>query len=288
MAELGDFLLGTTDPEVDRVQVDVTMLDYDFVNACSKLSELKAVLKVLKSGKEGRYPHLEKCVEDKVMSMLSEKDRAKVLSMKSNATATEVYDAEKELEDWIGDAKKGDGFKGPTIPSTNTPAPPDTGDIFNVAPPAPPPASATSVFNKPGMAPIRGSREANVKISRDARGMPSHETADPSDNVATKDRLNKESMSNRDYFRAWDKFDVDAEIESLDAEEQAKAIQAKEAREGARVRDEKNRERREKEMYELRTTLNFTNRSEKEREWSSGERNAPFVHTCLWCVYTIG
>ncbi len=48
MAELGDFLLGTADPEVDKVQVEVTMMDYDFVKNCDKVHELKAVLKTLK------------------------------------------------------------------------------------------------------------------------------------------------------------------------------------------------------------------------------------------------
>jgi len=48
MAELGDFLLGATDPLVDKIQVDVSMLDYDFVLKCDKINELKAVLKVLK------------------------------------------------------------------------------------------------------------------------------------------------------------------------------------------------------------------------------------------------
>jgi hypothetical protein len=48
MAELGDFLLGAGDAEVDRIEVDVTMLDYDYVNSCEKLPELKGILKVLK------------------------------------------------------------------------------------------------------------------------------------------------------------------------------------------------------------------------------------------------
>lgn len=49
MAELGDFLLGANgDPEVDRIKVEVTMMDYDYVRSCDKLPELKAILKVLK------------------------------------------------------------------------------------------------------------------------------------------------------------------------------------------------------------------------------------------------
>jgi len=76
-------------------------------------------------------------------------------------------------------------------------------------------------------------------------------------------------MTNRDYFRAWDKFDVEKEIEELDAEDEAAAIKAKEAREGAKAREEKNRRRREKEMNDLRDKLNFDNMSTKERKWMS-------------------
>ena len=82
-------------------------------------------------------------------------------------------------------------------------------------------------------------------------------------------RLNKESMSNRDYFRAWDKFDVEKQIEDLDAEDEEEKIKAKEAREGARAREEKSRARREREMEELRGKMKFNDLTEKERKWMS-------------------
>lgn len=47
MAELGDFLLGMGDPDVDKINVDVNMLDYDYVAKCDRITELKAILKVL-------------------------------------------------------------------------------------------------------------------------------------------------------------------------------------------------------------------------------------------------
>ena len=37
-------------------------------------------------------------------------------------------------------------------------------------------------------------------------------------------------MSNRDYFRAWDKFDVNDELDALDAEDEVERMRAQEAR----------------------------------------------------------
>ena len=46
MAELGDFLLGNTE-ELNKVHVDVNMLDYDHVAKTDDLTELKAILHML-------------------------------------------------------------------------------------------------------------------------------------------------------------------------------------------------------------------------------------------------
>ncbi len=34
------------------------IVDYDYVNSCQDIKKLRAVLKVLESGKEGHYPHV--------------------------------------------------------------------------------------------------------------------------------------------------------------------------------------------------------------------------------------
>ena len=56
MAELGDALTGDIDGLSDGVTVD--MLDYEFVSSCNDIKQLKAILNVLHSGKEGIYPHV--------------------------------------------------------------------------------------------------------------------------------------------------------------------------------------------------------------------------------------
>mmetsp|Transcript_19069 Transcript_19069/g.39713 ORF Transcript_19069/g.39713 Transcript_19069/m.39713 type:complete len:1022 (-) Transcript_19069:75-3140(-) len=265
MAELGDFLLGANDPEVERVKVEVTMLDYDYVQTCNKMPELKAILKMLKSGKEGRYPHLEKTVEEKVLSMLPEKDRKKVLSMRSEASSSEIYDEEKELNAWL-ESMGGTSKPKVSVPVGITEVPPvppsSSGDIFgdDPAPPAPPPVTSSGGSRYP---PVRGSKEAGLNNARKARG----EKAPAPAYTESKPRLNKESMSNRDYFRAWDKFDVEAEEKALEEAEQEGDERAQQARYEARRKEEKNRIRRQKEMAKLRDSLNFDSMSEKERTW---------------------
>lgn len=59
MAELGQ---GLIDEEAKSTGVQVEMLDYDYVEKCNDVKELKAILSVLQSGKEGHYPHVSKCI----------------------------------------------------------------------------------------------------------------------------------------------------------------------------------------------------------------------------------
>lgn len=52
MAELGEFLVSSE----SKVPIDVDMLDYDYINKCSDPNKLQAIVELLKSGKEGYYP----------------------------------------------------------------------------------------------------------------------------------------------------------------------------------------------------------------------------------------
>jgi len=78
------------------------MLDYDYIAKCDKVNELKAILGVLKSGKEGKYPHLEKTCEEKCMELMPATERKKVMSMRQQVTKLEIHDEKKSLEEWLG------------------------------------------------------------------------------------------------------------------------------------------------------------------------------------------
>ncbi|KAF1795519.1 Tetratricopeptide repeat [Phytophthora cactorum] len=66
------------------------MLDYGFVKRCTDLDELKGILAMLRSGKEGRYPGLEK----------PQRARSKILRMRSGPTANELTTEIDELANW--------------------------------------------------------------------------------------------------------------------------------------------------------------------------------------------
>ncbi|KAH8048404.1 hypothetical protein JL722_12455 [Aureococcus anophagefferens] len=72
MAELGDFIC---QGRVSAKEVSVEMMDYTYVDKCEDLPELRSILKELKTGTYGRYPHLEGHVEKKILNLLPPKER---------------------------------------------------------------------------------------------------------------------------------------------------------------------------------------------------------------------
>ena len=54
----------------DVVDVPIDHLDYGFVENCQDAKELQKILAYLRTGKEGRYDHLEKFVENRLLGTL--------------------------------------------------------------------------------------------------------------------------------------------------------------------------------------------------------------------------
>ncbi|KAA0154133.1 hypothetical protein FNF29_02753 [Cafeteria roenbergensis] len=100
-AQLASSMLGATDLESDRkIEVDISWLDFDYVARCSDPDRLHAMLDVLKSGSQGRYPELERATEDRLVAVLPADKRALYLARTRGASAAEVAGAKAELEDW--------------------------------------------------------------------------------------------------------------------------------------------------------------------------------------------
>ena len=57
---------GGNEVHYDDQWIDYEKLDYDHVRQCSNLPELKAILRVLETGREGMYPHLEQFTRDRI------------------------------------------------------------------------------------------------------------------------------------------------------------------------------------------------------------------------------
>lgn len=84
-----------------KKHIDVCMLDYDYINKCMDLDELKGILWTLKSGTEGRYPHLEEFTERKILSMLPPNERSRILQMKSEPSEYHVQEEVDDLTSWM-------------------------------------------------------------------------------------------------------------------------------------------------------------------------------------------
>ena len=80
--------------------IHVEMLDYDHVDNCTDIDELKGILALLRSGKEGRYVQLEQHTEKRILQVLPEYERKKILRMKNGPTSNEVASEEAELASW--------------------------------------------------------------------------------------------------------------------------------------------------------------------------------------------
>lgn len=83
------------------IDVPIEHLDYSYVGKCEDSTELKRILAVLKSGKEGKYPALEQTVEEKIISLLPPSERDTWIAMTRDPTYRDRELARREVEDFL-------------------------------------------------------------------------------------------------------------------------------------------------------------------------------------------
>jgi len=84
-----------------QIQVEADMLDYGYVDRCSSPKELYAILLALRGGKYGRYEHLEKCVEDKLIDRMGPQQRKKYLGLTRGPSIEEQSIAASDIDAWL-------------------------------------------------------------------------------------------------------------------------------------------------------------------------------------------
>jgi len=202
-----EFLLGNDGTNsIYLNNVDSSMLDYDYVRECDDVPTLKGILKLLVTGKEGKYPHLEETVSTKILSLLPTKDRRRIISMSSSASPSEIECCKTDLESWV------ETFSHPQESHTETTTNyEEANEIFSSRDQSEP---ITKNLNK--LISVRGSTKSTAVIrasqsSQSSSRVTSQHTSKKSVDVrlSKSKRISKESLSNRDYFRAWDKFDCE-------------------------------------------------------------------------------
>ncbi|KAG7383306.1 hypothetical protein PHYPSEUDO_003845 [Phytophthora pseudosyringae] len=174
--------------------IDVEMLDYGFVERCVDLDELKGVLATLRSGKEGRYAALEKATEDRILALLPERERNKILRMRSGPTANELTDEIDELANWAAAMDlKNEALKRQTPIKREHP-------------------------------PVRGQKASDETQSELVRA--------PTKVAAEEKTEQKKAKAIPAYdFRSWEQYDVDRALEEIDQESERAREQARKQRE---------------------------------------------------------
>jgi len=139
MAELGSFFLGNDGESAPEVRID--MLDFDYVEKCEDVRLMKAIVNKLLSGDEGHYPELNKRAEEKLMSLLPEKERSRIERLKKEVTAEEEFEAKENMEQWLhsmGSGSKENAGTGVAATSSNKNKAPPRGSKATAGPSKPP------------------------------------------------------------------------------------------------------------------------------------------------------
>ena len=210
------------------IDVKTNMLDYDYVNDCNDIPALKEILRLLVSGKEGRYPQLEETVIEKILFLLPEKDKKKVLAMSSTISSQEVESEKAALNEWLQEMQIGRATtKTESLCSNKKPYDIEHEDII-----FPTDEDKGEEMKYP---PVRVQHVEGVSNKRrhfpkvqDSKGgdrmkFQNEKKEEEASNMKNDNncggRIPKETHSNRDYFRAWDKFDYEAAEKRVDEED---------------------------------------------------------------------
>jgi len=232
MAELGDFVC---QGRRKVCEVTLEMMDYKYVDKCSDCPELRTILTELKSGKHGKYPHLEQHTEKRILELLPAKDRKKVEALQSKPTPADEAQASSELKDFeAGVAEADERLRTEVYVAKAGKA----GDRL------PPPRGHKGDAAKPKAAP----RAPETYLEED-------EQQDKAARIPGYD------------FRAWDKFDVDGECDKLDEKDKALERARKERAEAARRRDEAKARRALADLSKEREALRADDMAPAERQF---------------------
>ncbi|CAM9464078.1 unnamed protein product [Chrysoparadoxa australica] len=254
MAELGDFLVSGGAGEEKEITVD--MLDFEYANNCEDVEQLRGMLHVLKSGKEGHFPRLEKHIEERLLAVLPAKERAKVLQMRHVPDSNEVHEARSQLEAWqMGIRSKDESLRKVQVKGSGPvgPAGEAEGAADSIWPEHAPSGRA--------LAPVRGDQQQPKVQPMEQCGGQGRGPSSTAGATAERQRL-----SGYD-FAAWDKYDPDKVIQE---EEEADAIKAQEVLtnlDKSRKAQEKSRARREVELNELREKMQLDTLTEVEADY---------------------
>jgi len=228
MAELGDYLQqGVTSGK----EVTVEMMEYKYVETCEDPAELRAILNRLRSKEEGYYPHLETTVENKLMGLIPEKERKKVLALRSGPDAHDISEAGAALSAWAEQVRVEDkSIEDDRESQSCRPLPPVRGQ-----------KGVKTTTNK------QAKKEVEKEVEIKSKTPSSHVYDAP------------------DYFRKWDAYDAEAEENAIEAVEVEGILEAEKATKAHEAKEKGRAARREAELADLRGKMSWASMSKVQR-----------------------
>jgi len=268
MAELlsGGALLGDEDGR--KLDVQVEHLEYEYIEKCTDSRKVKAILEVLQSGQEGHYPDLERFAEERLLALLPEKERIKLLRLKHKTTPQEVAEAELELEKRRVEILSKDmqllrlrGQVGEESSAENKGNIPTSSVIFDDA--------RTVAAAGKRLPPVRGSSGSNPVSASRSVSITSTTVSTTAPASESEQKTVPQRISGYDW-KAWEKFDVDAACAEVEGEEKSEgkspSVGLDSYSDAVASAGEKRAAAHKREMDHLKSELGANNLSEVQRQ----------------------
>ena len=239
--------------------VDVKHLDYEYIKKCTDKAELKNILLVLRSGKEGLWPDLETFAEKHYLELLSARERKLYIAQHSEASADEKRAASDDVASFLSDIKAKDAaiaarsrndIKCDAMNEAS-------GAIFNEK------MASRAVPTSRPLPPVRNAPRAEPTDK--AAAIPAYE-AISEDEAAKLAKKRDERLSGYDW-RGWEKYDVDAELDKLEKEEERSKRQIEESAKAEERRRAKRIAGMQAEVHALGLKLDISRLSDQERSY---------------------
>lgn len=218
MAEFGSSFLLPSDER--KINVSVEMLDYDYIGNCTDVKKLRAILETLESGAEGHYPDLQKCAQERLLTLLPDKERVKILRLNHKTTPQEIMDAEADLEMRRKEVLTKDSLLRASTAANSIEATENSKNDHNIS----------SIFSAGDMVhstvlsagtkkipPVRGSSSVPVTSTSGSLGGGGAGAGAGAIVGGGSEEIKKSQRISGYDFKSWEKFDVESACEEVEA-----------------------------------------------------------------------
>lgn len=270
--------------EEDFGDIPIEHLDYKYIDHCASAPELRRILRYLQSGKEGTWPDLEAACEHKMLQLMPARDRKLYLARTRGPSPAEVAAARNQLSSFVQEIQPQDEALRSARPSSSSSASVSVSagqsDIF---------VEEAKEEESAVLPPIRNSGRKEEEGEEEGEGMVRDAEGGAVDNGVESSREKSAERLKGSDWEAWDKYDVEKELEAIEAKEERMALRAEEANSRKEKKARMTRSQRERHVEAIdvqgkpEAVRKFMGRAQKEKGnecFKAGEFEDAF------CYYT--